>query len=351
MHEPLLEIRDLAVHFPIRRGGFLSKQVGTVKAVDGVSLSIEKGKTLSLVGESGCGKSTTVLALLGMAPLTRGSVRFKGEPIDLTNSRSLFQFRRQAQMIFQDPFGSLNPRMRVCDIIAEPLRIHMPQMRKEQREERVRDLMGYVGLLPTMAERYPHEFSGGQRQRIGVARALSLNPELVICDESVSALDVSIQAQVLNLLMDLQDELGLTYIFVSHDLAVVRHISHRIAVMYLGQIMELADKEGLYRMPKHPYTQALLSAIPIADPVAEAQRQRIKLGSEIQSVINVPSGSASIRDALMPGRSARVPCRQRKKTTTAIRWPVTSTVTPTGKESHCSCSVQAATGVAVAELA
>lgn len=290
MHEPLLEIRDLAVHFPIRRGGFLSKKVGAVKAVDGVSLSIEKGKTLSLVGESGCGKSTTVLALLGMAPLTRGSVRFKGEPIDLTNSKSLFQFRRQAQMIFQDPFGSLNPRMRVCDIIAEPLRIHMPEMRKEQREGRVRDLMGYVGLLPTMAERYPHEFSGGQRQRIGVARALSLNPELVICDESVSALDVSIQAQVLNLLMDLQDELGLTYIFVSHDLAVVRHISHRIAVMYLGQIMELADKEDLYRTPKHPYTQALLSAIPIADPVAESQRQRIKLGSEIQSVINVPSG-------------------------------------------------------------
>jgi len=287
---PLLQVDDLAVHFPITRGVFVQRQVAAIKAVDGVSFHVRRGETLGLVGESGCGKSTTGLAVLGLSPVTRGRIAFDGQPLADMDKADVHRFRRRAQMVYQDPYGSLNPRMRVADIVGEPLRIHGCTGGRDAYRKRVAELLELVGLLPQMAERYPHEFSGGQRQRIGIARAIALNPDLIVCDESVSALDVSIQAQVVNLFMDLQRELGLTYIFIAHDLAVVRHISNRIAVMYLGRIVEVADRDALYDDPQHPYTVALLSAIPVADPAVEATRARVKLTGEVPSALRPPSG-------------------------------------------------------------
>ena len=285
----LLSVEDLKVHFPIRRG-LLMRQVGTVKAVDGVSLQLERGQTLGLVGESGCGKSTTARAIARLIDATSGSVKLDSEELLSLRGGALRKMRRNLQMVFQDPFASLNPRMTVFDTLAEPLIIHGIASGRSELEERVSKLMKQVGLSPGFMRRYPHEFSGGQRQRIGIARAIALNPKVVLLDEPVSALDVSIQAQILNLLRDLQDELGLTYLFVAHDLAVVRHVSTSVAVMYLGRIVERAPGELLFRAPKHPYTQALLSAIPLPDPAAERKRRRLVLQGEVPSPINPPSG-------------------------------------------------------------
>jgi len=287
--DELLRVENLAVHFPVTRGVLLKREVGVVKAVDGVSFSVRHGETLGLVGESGCGKSTTSLAVLRMLPLTAGSILFEGEDIS-RQDRTTGRFRRRMQMVYQDPYGSLDPRMKVRDIVGEPLAVHRVTSNRREYADRVATLLATVGLLPDMAERYPHEFSGGQRQRIAIARALALEPSLVICDEPVSALDVSIQAQVVNVLMELQERLGLSYLFVAHDLAVVRHISHRIAVMYLGRIVEIADRDGLFGEPLHPYTQALLSAVPVADPEAEARRERQVLLGEVPSVMRPPGG-------------------------------------------------------------
>ena len=284
---PLLQVSDLKVHFPVTSGVLIKRTLGVVKAVDGVSFSLRRGETLGLVGESGCGKSTTSLAVLRMHPATAGRIEFEGRDITpLTQG----PFRRRMQMVYQDPYGSLDPRMKVRDIVGEPLVVHGLAGSRAAYDERVRALLATVGLLPAMAERYPHEFSGGQRQRIGIARALALEPSLVICDEPVSALDVSIQAQVVNVLMELQQRLQLSYLFVAHDLAVVRHISHRIAVMYLGRIVEIAERDALFREPLHPYTQALLSAVPVADPEVEATRPRTVLRGEVPSVMKPPSG-------------------------------------------------------------
>jgi oligopeptide transport system ATP-binding protein len=287
----LLRVEDLKVHFPIERGLIRRRQVGVVKAVDGVSFSVARGETLGLVGESGCGKSTTALAVLRMQPVTEGRIFFEGQDITAQDRRA-GAFRRRMQMVYQDPYGSLDPRMKVADIVGEPLVVHDVWANKAEYRERVAGLLATVGLLPAMAERYPHEFSGGQRQRIAIARALALEPSLVICDEPVSALDVSIQAQVVNVLMELQQRLGLAYLFVAHDLAVVRHISHRVAVMYLGRIVEIADRDALFGRPLHPYTQALLAAVPVADPEAEAARPRQVITGEVPSVMNPPPGCA-----------------------------------------------------------
>ncbi|SFR60188.1 oligopeptide transport system ATP-binding protein [Marinobacter daqiaonensis] len=288
---PLLEVRNLKVHFPLPGTLLKPKSGGSVKAVDGVSFHLNRGETLGLVGESGCGKSTTGMAVLRMTPVTAGEIHLEGNNITDLKGRSLRTLRRKMQMIYQDPFGALDPRMRVLDIIGEPLKVHnLVSGRKAYRAEVMR-LMELVGLLPGMAERYPHEFSGGQRQRIGIARALAARPEVIICDEPVSALDVSIQAQIINLLKDLQEELGLTYLFVAHDLAVVRHICDRVMVMYLGHVVEVADSEELYTNPQHPYTQALLSAIPIPDPRAESRREvDPSIEGEVPSPVNPPSG-------------------------------------------------------------
>jgi oligopeptide transport system ATP-binding protein len=285
----LLRVENLAVHFPVTRGVLLKREVGVVKAVDGVSFSVRRGETLGLVGESGCGKSTTSLAVLRMLPLTAGRIVFEGEDIS-AQDRATGRFRRRMQMVYQDPYGSLDPRMKVRDIVGEPLAVHRITSNRGEYADRVATLLATVGLLPDMAQRYPHEFSGGQRQRIAIARALALEPSLVICDEPVSALDVSIQAQVVNVLMELQERLGLSYLFVAHDLAVVRHISHRIAVMYLGRIVEIADRDSLFREPLHPYTQALLAAVPVADPEAEGRRERHVLLGEVPSVMHPPGG-------------------------------------------------------------
>ncbi|MEM6999450.1 MAG: oligopeptide/dipeptide ABC transporter ATP-binding protein [Pseudomonadota bacterium] len=287
---PILQVRDLRVHFPVTEGLIFSREVASIKAVDGVSFDLLPGETFALVGESGCGKSTTALAVLGMQPATSGSIEFDGRDITALDHRQMQAVRRRMQMVYQDPFGSLNPRMRVADIITEPLLVHEPQQSTAQRQARLAELMDLVGLLPNMADRYPHEFSGGQRQRIGIARALALNPELVILDEAVSALDVSIQAQILNLLMDLQRELKLAYLFISHDLSVVRHISNRVGVMYLGQIVEMTDRDTLFANPQHPYTQSLLAAVPVADPDLEAGRDAPLIIGEVPSPRNPPSG-------------------------------------------------------------
>ncbi len=285
----IVEVQDLKVHFPITAGLF-RRTVGHLAAVDGVSFSITRGETFSLVGESGCGKSTTALAVLRMQAATSGQIIFNGQDITHHSARELRPIRRSMQMVYQDPFGSLNPRMKVGNIIGEPLRVHGLASDKEKLQSRIKELMNLVGLLPDMADRYPHEFSGGQRQRICIARALALDPELIICDEAVSALDVSIQAQVINLLMELQQRLGLTYLFIAHDLSVVRHISNRVAVMYLGRIVEVADRDQLFSNPKHPYTQMLLDAVPVANPDLEAERPHKLIVGEVPSVRNPPSG-------------------------------------------------------------
>jgi oligopeptide transport system ATP-binding protein len=285
----LLSVKDLRVHFPVRRG-LLMQQVGTIKAVDGVSFDIEAGSTLGLVGESGCGKSTTGRAIMRLVPATSGTVILEKKEILSLEKRELRAARRQMQMIFQDPFASLNPRMTVFDILAEPLKTHAIVKGKEALTERVSELMSQTGLSPAFMRRYPHEFSGGQRQRIGIARAIALSPHLVVADEPVSALDVSIQAQIINLMMDLQKQLNLTYIFIAHDLAVVRHISREVAVMYLGKIVERAPTRALFDGPRHPYTRALLSAIPVPDPTVERKRKRLVLVGDVPSPLSPPSG-------------------------------------------------------------
>ena len=286
--EVLISVKNLKKHFPIHRG-VLRRQVGAVRAVDGVSFNIYKGETLGLVGESGCGKSTTGRTILQLLEPTEGDVYFGDKNLVSMGKSELRRTRRDMQMIFQDPYASLNPRLTVGGIVAEPLEVHSIGTKKEQRE-RVKDLLQLVGLNAYFIKRYPHEFSGGQRQRIGVARALATNPSFIVADEPISALDVSIQAQVVNLLDDLKAELGLTYLFIAHDLSMVRYISDRVAVMYLGKIAELSDRDEVYDHPLHPYTQALLSAIPIPDPKKETQRQRIILEGTVPSPSNPPTG-------------------------------------------------------------
>ena len=284
----LLQVSDLKVHFPIT-SGLLQRRTGAVKAVDGISFSIVRGTTFGLVGESGCGKSTTGRAILQLYRPTSGSVLFDGEELTQLKGEALRRARRKMQMIFQDPYASLNPRMTVSDIIGEPLEIHKIAEGKAKLE-RVGELLNMVGLSPYFATRYPHEFSGGQRQRIGIARALAADPLFIVCDEPISALDVSIQAQIINLLMTLQAKLNLTYLLIAHDLSMVRHVSDRVAVMYLGKIMELADQKIIYSNPLHPYTRALLSAVPRPNPRYEKQRERILLRGDVPSPVNPPSG-------------------------------------------------------------
>ena len=285
----LVELEDLRVWFPIKSGMILDRHVGDVKAVDGVTLTIERGETLGLVGESGCGKSTLGRAVLRLYEPTSGRIAFDGQDITTASHREMIQVRRRMQMVFQDPYASLNPRHSIRRIVGEPLRVHGVATRGDL-DGRVRELLEVVGLPADAASRYPHEFSGGQRQRIGLARALALNPELLVCDEPVSALDVSIQAQIINLMEHLQRELGLTYLFIAHDLAVVRHISTRIAVMYLGKIVEVAAADDLYENPLHPYTITLLSAIPIPDPEVERRRRTIRVTGDLPSPANPPQG-------------------------------------------------------------
>ena len=286
----LLEVHNLKMYFPITRGIVIQRHVGDIKAVDDITFIVKKRETLGLVGESGCGKSTTGRAILQLYRPTAGSVLFKGEDLTLLKGEALRRKRREMQMIFQDPYASLNPRMTVGSIISEPLEVHNIYSSRKERQERVQELLRVVGLNPYFVNRYPHEFSGGQRQRIGVARALAVNPEFIVCDEPISALDVSIQAQIINLLEDLQNEFGLTYLFIAHDLSVVRHISDRIAVMYLGKLMEVSDRDELYSNPLHPYSQALLSAVPIPDPLIEERRQRVILQGDVPSPANPPKG-------------------------------------------------------------
>ncbi len=285
----LVKVRDLKMHFPITQGIIIQRKVGAIRAVDGVTFDIKRGETLGLVGESGCGKSTTGRAILQLYRPTAGDVFFQDVNLTKVKGEKLRRMRRRMQMIFQDPYASLNPRMTVGNIIGEPLIVHNIAKGKE-RQERVQELLRTVGLNPYFVNRYPHEFSGGQRQRIGIARALAVQPEFIICDEPISALDVSIQAQIINLLEDLQEEFNLTYLFIAHDLSVVRHISDRVAVMYLGKIVELTNRNELYDNPLHPYTQALLSAVPIPDPVVEEKRQRIILEGDVPSPASPPVG-------------------------------------------------------------
>jgi len=285
----LLRVENLTKHFPIRKGIFIRKQVGAVRAVDGITFDIRHGETFGLVGESGCGKSTTGRTILRLYQPTDGRVFFNEIEVTSLPETEMRRFRPHMQMIFQDPYASLNPRMTVSEIVGEPLLLHF-SMRTEERNERVGELLELVGMNPRFAARYPHEFSGGQRQRIGIARALASAPEFIVCDEPISALDVSIQAQVVNLLQRLQDTLGLTYLFIAHDLSMVRYISDRMAVMYVGKLVEISNSDELYEKPLHPYTQALLSAIPIPDPVVEEQRKRITLKGDVPSPIDPPPG-------------------------------------------------------------
>jgi len=287
--EPILRVENLVKHFEVG-GGLFGGRPAVVKAVDGVSFEIGRGETLGLVGESGCGKTTTGRCILRLEPPTGGRVIFEGRDLSTLSDGEMRGMRRRMQVIFQDPYSSLNPRMTVGQIIAEPLAVHRIVPDRAARAARVQDLLRHAGLLPAMARRYPHELSGGQRQRVGIARALAMEPSLIICDEPVSALDVSIQAQIINLLEELQAEFGLTYLFVAHDLSVVRHISDRVAVMYLGKIVEITDRKSLYEDPLHPYTKALLSAVPIPDPVVEARREHVVLGGEVPSPLNPPLG-------------------------------------------------------------
>jgi oligopeptide transport system ATP-binding protein len=285
----LLDVRGLKKYFPITQGIVIQRHIGDIKAVDGIDFFIRRGETLGLVGESGCGKSTTGRAILQLYRPTAGQVLFEGKDLVKMKGEELRRMRRRMQMIFQDPYASLNPRMTVGNIIGEPLEVHNIARGKELRE-RVQELLKVVGLNPYFINRYPHEFSGGQRQRIGVARALAVNPDFIVCDEPISALDVSIQAQIINLLEELQEKFGLTYLFIAHDLSVVRHISDRVAVMYLGKIVETADRDDLYNNPLHPYTKALLSAVPIPDPAVEEKRERIILTGDVPSPANPPTG-------------------------------------------------------------
>ncbi len=289
MSDYLLEVSELKMYFPITKGIVIQRKVADVKAVDGVSFNIKRGETLGLVGESGCGKSTTGRAILQLYRPTAGSVTFDGHDLIEMKGETLRRQRRRMQMIFQDPYASLNPRLTVGNIVGEPLEVHSIGKGKEQKE-RVQELLKLVGLNPYFVNRYPHEFSGGQRQRIGIARALAVNPEFIVADEPISALDVSIQAQIVNLMQELQDQLELTYLFIAHDLSMVRYLSDRIAVMYLGKIVELTDHETLYSEPKHPYTQALLSAVPIPDPTIEDTRQRMVLQGDVPSPTDPPKG-------------------------------------------------------------
>ncbi|WP_199823930.1 ABC transporter ATP-binding protein [Streptomyces sp. NBRC 109706] len=288
--EPILEVTDLVKHFPLTQGILFKRNIGAVKAVDGVSLSLYPGETLGIVGESGCGKSTVAKLLMNLESPTSGTIRYKGEDISRLSGRALKAVRRNIQMVFQDPYTSLNPRMTVGDIIGEPFEIHPDVAPKGSRRARVRELLDVVGLNPEYINRYPHQFSGGQRQRIGIARGLALNPEIIVADEPVSALDVSVQAQVINLMERLQNEFGLSYMFIAHDLSIVRHISDRVGVMYLGRVVEIGSDEEIYRFPTHPYTQALLSAVPVPDPVASSRRERIILAGDVPSPANPPSG-------------------------------------------------------------
>ena len=285
----LLDVRGLQMHFPVNKGVIFQSRVGEIKAVDGVSFQIIRGETLGLVGESGCGKTTIGRCILQLLKPTGGEVRFRGEDLTQLSGKEMRALRKELQVIFQDPYGSLNPRMTVGAIVEEPLIIHKIGD-QDERKNRVQELFEVVGLNPNMMDRYPYEFSGGQRQRIGIARALAVNPTFIVCDEPVSALDVSIQAQVINLLRSLQERFDLTYLFIAHDLSVVRHISDRVAVMYLGKIVEITGRDELYQDPKHPYTRALLSAVPIPDPVVEASRERIILTGDVPSPIDPPKG-------------------------------------------------------------
>ncbi len=286
----LVRVEHLVKHFPITRGIVIQRTIGAVRAVDDISFEIRRGETLGLVGESGCGKTTAGRTILGLYPATSGDVYIDGLSVQKARGRDLMTIRRKAQMIFQDPFGSLNPRWTVNAIVGEPLRVHHLCRGARERSERVKELLSLVGLSPRLVNRFPHEFSGGQRQRIGIARALASDPEFIVCDEPISALDVSIQAQVVNLLEDLQDRFHLTYLFIAHDLSMVRHICDRVAVMYVGKLVELAEKDELYDHPLHPYTRALLSAVPVPDPRLERQRRRIILQGDVPSPANPPPG-------------------------------------------------------------
>jgi len=288
--QPLVQVNELKKHFPVTQGLIIEREVGSVKAVDGISFEIQRGETLGLVGESGCGKTTAGRTILGLYPITEGSVNIAEIQVEKAGKEDLKTLRRKAQMIFQDPYASLNPRWTVSAIIAEPLRVHKLLLNEKERTERVHELMLLVGLSPRLINRFPHEFSGGQRQRIGVARALASEPDFIVCDEPISALDVSIQAQVVNLLEELQDQFNLTYLFIAHDLSMVRHICDRVAVMYLGVIVELAEKDELYENPLHPYTKALLSAVPVPDPKKGRARKRLILPGDVPSPLNPPSG-------------------------------------------------------------
>jgi len=322
----LVNVENLKMYFPVTSGVIFQKTVGQVKAVDNISFFIRKGETLGLVGESGCGKTTTGRAILQLYEPTEGKVQFDGTELTELNASDMRSMRKEVQIIFQDPYGSLNPRMTAGDIIGEPLKVHKLINSRQEYRDKVAELLSIVGLSPYMADRYPHEFSGGQRQRIGIARALAVNPSFIVCDEPVSALDVSIQAQVVNLLEDLQDKFGLTYLFIAHDLSVVKHISDRIAVMYLGHIVEIAPANELYSNPIHAYTRALLSAIPIPDPTIEKTRERIILEGDVPSPLNPPSGCVF-----------KPRCTKKDKCKCAETTPILTEVEPEHWVANCSC--------------